>query len=148
LSTLPDRQVGLDTAEATVRLRQFGPNELASEQQRTSFRVAREILREPMFLLLIATGGVFLQIGGLHEALALMGGVLAIIVITFYQQQKTENTLAALRSLSSPQVLALREGKLQKTPARELVPGDIVLVAEGTRIPADGFLIDSTHLDL
>src|SRR6185503_11744765 len=81
LVTLLSEDAGLSSAEAVARLRQFGPNELPAEQQSPSLRIARDILREPMFLLLIATGVIYLLLGSLQEALALMVGVFAIIAI-------------------------------------------------------------------
>lgn len=139
---------GLSQAEAALRLQQYGPNELPSEKKRTSFTVARDILREPMFLLLIGTCVIYLLVGEIHEALGLIVGIFVIIAITFHQQKKTENALAALRTLSSPKVQVVREGQLQSLPARDLAPGDVALVAEGTRVPADGFLLSATNLEI
>ncbi len=144
----PDERNGLSTAEARRRLQQIGPNQLPSERHNTAWQWAREIAREPMFLLLLATGVTYLLLGEPREALMLLVGIFAIMVISAYQQLKTDRALSALRDLSSPRALVLRDGQPRRIAARELVPGDIVLVEEGTRIPADGFVLSANDLHL
>ncbi len=139
---------GLTSAEAYYRLEQFGPNELAAEREPSAWRVARDVLREPMFLLLLCTGLIYMALGDEHEAIALLVGIFAIIIITYYQQRKTEHALAALRNLSSPRALAIRDGEVRRIPGRELVPGDVVILEEGARIPADGFVLSETTLEI
>jgi Ca2+-transporting ATPase len=89
-----------------------------------------------MFLLLVAGELVYLLLGDLQEALMLMGFVLVVMGITFYQERKTERTLEALRDLSSPRALVIREGRERRIAGREVVPGDLIVLAEGDRVPA------------
>lgn len=139
---------GLTEQEAFERLAQDGYNELPSTKKRTFLHILWEIVREPMFLLLIVCGGLYLVLGDPEEALMLLGFVFVIIGITFYQQNKTERALEALRDLSSPRALVIRNGKKQRIAGREVVRYDILLIAEGDRIPADGTLLTATNLSV
>lgn len=137
---------GLTTDQARQRLAQDGPNELSVSEQRGVLRLLREVVTEPMFLLLVACGAIYLLLGDVHEALMLMGFVLVVMGITFFQQRRTERSLQALRNLSSPRALVLRDGTVQRIAGRELVCGDVVLLAEGDRVPADLELLDASNL--
>lgn len=139
---------GLTESEALERLAQDGFNELPATGKRTFFHLLWEVVREPMFLLLIACGGLYLALGDPQEALMLLGFVFVIIGITLYQEQKTERALEALRDLSSPRALVIRDGKQQRIAGREVVRDDIVLVSEGDRIPADSTLLTATNLSV
>src|SRR5262245_35205343 len=138
--------IGLSEAEAAARLKQDGPNELPSAKPPSAFRTALEVLREPMFLLLIGAAGVYVLLGDPKEALALMVAVFVIIGITFYQERRTENALRALRDLSSPRALVIRAGERRRIAGREVVHGDLVVLAEGDRIPADGVVLENRNL--
>jgi Ca2+-transporting ATPase len=139
---------GLTEQEAFERLAQDGYNELPSARKRTFLHILWEIVREPMFLLLIVCGGLYLALGDPEEALMLLGFVFVIIGITFYQEQKTERALEALRDLSSPRALVIREGKQRRIAGREVVRDDIVLVSEGDRVPSDATLLVATNLSV
>lgn len=93
---------GLTEAEAAKLLIEVGYNELPSAKPRSAFAIAFEVVKEPMFLLLVAGGLVYFLLGDLQEALILMGSVLIVMGITFYQERKTERALEALRDMSSP----------------------------------------------
>ncbi|HEX2910746.1 MAG TPA: cation-translocating P-type ATPase [Chloroflexia bacterium] len=137
---------GLTQAEVQQRLRAEGYNELPSAKQRSVFAIALEVLKEPMFLLLLACGTIYLLLGDLTEALVLLSFVVLIMGITFFQERKTERALEALRDLSSPRALVLRDGKQQRIAGREVVRGDILLMAEGDRVPADAVLLYNLNL--
>ncbi|HEX2998519.1 MAG TPA: cation-translocating P-type ATPase [Anaerolineales bacterium] len=139
---------GLTEQEARERLAIDGYNELPSAKKRTFFHILLEVLREPMFLMLIACGVLYLFLGDQEEAIMLMGFVCVIIGITFYQEQKTERALDALRDLSSPRALVIRDGKQQRIAGREVVRDDIVLIAEGDRIPADAVLLTGLNVSV
>jgi magnesium-transporting ATPase (P-type) len=139
---------GLTDQEALERLAQDGYNELPSTKQRTFFHILFDVIREPMFLMLITCGLLYLLLGDLEGALMLMGFVVVIIGITFYQEQKTERALEALRDLSSPRALVIRDGKQQRIAGREVVRDDIILIAEGDRVPADAVLLSSTNVNV
>jgi Ca2+-transporting ATPase len=131
---------GLTERQAAERLRVEGYNELPSTRRRGIIAVVLEVVREPMFLLLIAGGAVYLILGDLTEALALLASVFLIIGLTLYQERKTENALEALRDLSSPRALVIREGQQKRIAGREVALGDAVVVVEGDRVPADAVL--------
>ncbi len=139
---------GLTEQEARERLATDGYNELPAAKKRTFFHIMLEVVREPMFLMLIACGMLYLFLGDQEEALMLMGFVVVIIGITFYQEQKTERALDALRDLSSPRALVIRDGIQQRIAGREVVRDDIVLVAEGDRVPADAVLLMGSNISV
>ncbi len=137
---------GLTSAEAEARLRQEGYNELPRERRRNIFAIAFAVLREPMLLLLVAAGIVYLVLGDLQEAIVLLASIIVVISITFYQEHKTERALDALRDLSSPRALVIRDGQLKRIAGREVARGDLLRLAEGDRVPADAVLRDCISL--
>ena len=104
------------------------------------------MLREPMLLLLVGAGVVYFLLAEPLDGVILMSFVVVVIGISLYQEHKTENALTALRELSSPRALGVRDGRQQRIPGREVVRGDIVLLAEGDRVPADAVLLDCVTL--
>ena len=105
-----------------------------------------DVLHEPMFLLLIAAGGIYLLLGDVEDALMLLFFVLLIIVLTVFQEHKSERVLEALRDLSSPRALVLRDGRQQRIAGREVVQGDLLLLTEGDRVAADAALLSCNDL--
>ncbi|MDH4447910.1 MAG: cation-translocating P-type ATPase [Acidovorax sp.] len=137
---------GLDPAMAARRLHDEGPNELGLSRRRGLRALALEVITEPMFLLLLGAGAVYLAMGDPHEALILLGFVVIIMAITVLQQRRTDNALDALRDLSSPRALAMRGGALVRIAGREVVREDVLMLAEGDRVPADGTLLQAHEL--
>jgi Ca2+-transporting ATPase len=137
---------GLTAFEVQERLEKDGYNELPSARKRRLWHILFDILREPMFLLLIACGVLYLILGDREEALMLLGFVFVVMAITLYQEQRTERALEALRDLSSPRALVIRDNQRRRIAGREVVRGDIVLVAEGDRVPADAILLAGTNV--
>jgi len=117
-----------------------GFNEMPTSADRSILRIAFETMREPMFLLLIGAAALYLVLGDLGEGLFLMGGALATIGLVVLQEARSERALAALRDLSQPHARVIRDKIERSVAARDLVPGDIILVGEGERLPADGVL--------
>jgi Ca2+-transporting ATPase len=142
----PEPPLGLDPAVAAALLRDEGPNELGVSQRRTLRDIAWEVVREPMFLLLLGAGGIYLVMGDSREALVLLGFVVVIMAVTVLQERRSDNALEHLRDLSSPRALALRGGTAVRIPGREVVRGDCLLIVEGDRIPADGLLLQAHEL--
>jgi Ca2+-transporting ATPase len=99
-----------------------------------------------MLLLLVASGIIYMVLGDIQEALMLLGFVFVIIGITLYQEHKTERALEALRDLSSPRALVIRDGVSKRIAGREVVRGDIIILSEGDRVPADGIVLDCNNL--
>lgn len=139
---------GNTSKEANEKLLKFGFNELPSAKPRTLFKIALEVMKEPMFLLLIGCGTLYMILGDYREGAVLLSTILLIISITFYQYQKTEKALEALKKLSSPRTIAIRDGKEIRLPSRELVPDDIIILSEGDRIPADAELIETLNFQV
>jgi len=137
---------GLTSSEVKARLERDGFNELQSAKKRSIFHIAAEVFREPMFLLLVACGAVYLVLGDIEEAVMLLGFVFCVIGITIYQEGKTENALDALRDLSSPRALVIRDGQQQRIAGKQVVQGDILILREGDRIPADGIILWEENL--
>ncbi|MGE5169861.1 MAG: cation-translocating P-type ATPase [Rudaea sp.] len=136
----------LTSREAAARLARDGHNELPSAKPRAPWAIAWEVVREPMFLLLIGAAAIYLALGDRREALALVASVGVMIGITFYQERKTERALDALRDLASPRALVLRDGEWRTVAGREVVIGDVLRVKEGDRVPADARLESATGL--
>ncbi|HEU0187935.1 MAG TPA: HAD-IC family P-type ATPase [Gallionellaceae bacterium] len=132
---------GLSQAEASARLTREGANELPSSEQRNLAHIALDVLHEPMFLLLLSAGGIYLLLGDVGDALMLLGFVCVVLGIGIYQEYKTERVLEALRDLTSPRALVLRDGAPRRIAGREVVRDDILVLSEGDRVPADAVLI-------
>ncbi|MCX7142776.1 MAG: cation-translocating P-type ATPase [Proteobacteria bacterium] len=137
---------GLTQEEAAARLERDGYNELPSAKPSSLFGIAAKVVCEPMFLLLIACGAIYLLLGDRTEALMLLGFVLVVVGISFFQERKTERALDALRDLSSPRALVMRDGELRRIAGREVVRGDLLVLAEGDRVPADAVLLSGMNL--
>ena len=137
---------GLSEAEALIRQQTDGFNELPRAEQRTPLRIVLEVLREPMLLLLLVGGSLYLLFGDLKEALILLAFAMLSVVITVVQESRTERVLEALRDLTSPRALVIRDGIRTRIAGREVVRGDVVVLNEGDRVPADAMLIRSDDL--
>ncbi len=137
---------GLTSEEAAARLVSDGPNELPTAGRRHLLPQVGDVLREPMLLLLLAAGTINVLLAELLDGLLLMLTVFVVIGISTYQSRKTENALASLRDLASPRALVVRDGEQLRIPGREVVGGDLVVLTEGDRVPADGVLIESINL--
>ena len=138
----------LNSAEAKKRLEEFGYNELAGSQPKNVWRIALEVVREPMFLLLLACGSLYMLLGDYREGLVLVSSIFIIIAITFAQYRKTERSLEALRNLASPRAIVIRDGQKVRIVGREVVPGDILVVNEGDRIAADATIFDCAYMSV
>jgi Ca2+-transporting ATPase len=134
---------GLSVAEAAERLAEDGPNALPSGQRRSLLSIAVETVREPMFLLLLAAGTLYLVFGDLQEGLTLFGFVVVTVALTLYQEGKTERAVEALRDLTSPRALVIRDGQPQRIAGRDVVRGDLLKLSEGDRVPADALLVSA-----
>jgi len=136
---------GLSEPEATRRLKEEGHNELSRRRPRGIRAIAFELIRQPMFLLLLSAGTIYLFLGDAREALMLLGFVFFVIGITVYQERKTERALERLKELSSPRALVIRGGQRKRIAGRDVVREDILVLAEGDRVPADAVLLSCAH---
>lgn len=137
---------GLSNTEADSRLKQFGYNEISRDKSRSKWKIGIEIIKEPMFLLLISCAIIYIIVGDYREGSVLLISISLILFITFYQYQKTEKALEALRELATPRAVVVRDGKEIRIPGREVVIGDILVLNEGDRIAADATIIETTNL--
>jgi Ca2+-transporting ATPase len=142
------KQRGLSEQEALGLLEQYGPNELDNKNYRTLTKIVLNALREPTVLLLIGIGALYLFLGELEELYSLISFLALIIGITIYQEGKTEKTLKALKDLSSPRATVIRDGVTKKIAGKDVVPGDVIILAEGDRIGADIDLIEGGPLSI
>lgn len=137
---------GLTSSEAEEKIRTEGLNELPKAKKDGLLGIILEVVKEPMFLLLVASGLIYFILGDITEGIMLMSFVFVIIGITIYQEQKTENALEALRNLSSPRALVIRDGEQKRIAGRDVVTGDILILVEGDRVPADCVLLISNNI--
>ena len=137
---------GLTEREAAVRLARDGLNELPSARPRSLAAIAWGVMREPMFLMLIAASAIYVVLGDHREALVLSASVFVVVGITFHQQRKSERALDALRELSSPRALVLRDGEWKRIAGRDAVVGDVFQVREGDRVPTDAVLLEGENV--
>ncbi|MEI7917794.1 MAG: cation-translocating P-type ATPase [Candidatus Saccharibacteria bacterium] len=141
-----NRIEGLTAREVAARHRKFGFNELPNKDSKNIFKIIFGLLTEPMIFLLMATVAIYFLLGDSGEASLLMISFFGIIGIELYQESKTEKSLEALRNLASPISDVIRDGKKITIHGREVVVGDIMLLAEGSRVPADAKLISAENL--
>jgi Ca2+-transporting ATPase len=137
---------GLTEEQVQQKLQKEGYNELPSSKPKNVLQIALGVFKEPMFILLVACGALYLLLGDLQEGLMLMGFVFVIMGIEFYQEKKTENALDALRDLASPRALVIRNGVEKRIAGREVVTEDIIILQEGDRVPADGHILTCNNL--
>jgi Ca2+-transporting ATPase len=144
---LPDTLFrGLSEPEAAARLKAEGPNTLPQPDRRSFGRIIVEILREPMFALLLAAGAIYLVLGDLREAIVLAVFASTSVLIAVIQEARTERVLESLRDLTSPRALVIRDGNEKRIAGSEVVRGDLVILAEGDRVPADGKVLSAHDL--
>ena len=137
---------GLSASAARARLAQDGPNELPRAGRRSILRIAVEVLREPMLTLLLAGGIAYLLLGDRVEALILLAFATFSVVVTVVQETRTEHVLEALRDLSAPRALVIRDGARVRIAGREVVRDDVIVLEQGDRIAADAVLIAAADL--
>ena len=139
---------GLTEKYARRKLESAGFNELPADKKKDIWHIVTAVFSEPMFILLIACSLIYFLLGDLHEAAMLFGVIFLIIGIEIHQSNKTEKALDSLKKLSSPRALVIRDGRQRRIAGREVVVGDIVLINEGDRVPADACLLWSINLNI
>ncbi|MBI5505297.1 MAG: cation-translocating P-type ATPase [Deltaproteobacteria bacterium] len=137
---------GLTQAEASARLHAEGYNEIPRPDRRTFTRIVIEVLREPMFSLLLGAGAIYLALGDLEEALVLLVFATISVSIAVVQEARSERVLEALRDLTSPRALVIRDGERKRIAGRDVVRGDLIVLCEGDRVPADATLLAANDL--
>lgn len=140
------RGTGLTSQEAGARLTADGPNELPKAGRRSLLKIAIGVAREPMLALLLAGGIAYLLLGNLAEALILLAFASFSIGVTIVQETRSEKVLEALRDLSAPRALVVRDGERTSIAGREVVRDDLLVIAPGDRIAADAVLVEARDL--
>lgn len=143
-----DPIIGLSSAAAAARLKSEGYNELPAAERRGVLRILFEVVRQPMFALLIAGGLVYLLLGDHIEAILLLAFASLSVVITIVQESRSERVLETLRNLASPRALVIRDGRRLHIAGREVVREDLIVISEGDRVAADATLIQAHDLML
>ena len=141
-----DEFTGLSSVNAAKRLKLEGFNELPNVKERSLFHIIVEIIKEPMFALLIGGGVVYFLLGNLLDALFLMVFAFLSVAITIVQESRSEKVLEALRNLASPRAMVMRDGLRVHIAGREVVREDLMVISEGDRVAADATLISSQDL--
>ena len=137
---------GLSSNEVLEKQKKYGKNVLTKVKKEPMIIKILKIICEPMFLLLLVTASIYFILGEVRDGIIMFSFVFVIIIIDIVQEVKTDRTLQALKDLSEPQIVALRDGKRVKIPSSELVPGDIIYIHEGVKIPADGRILECSGL--
>jgi len=139
---------GLTTQEVEDKLRQEGYNELPGSKARNLGKLILDVISEPMFILLVSCAVIYFFLGDLQEAIVLTASVVIVMSIELFQERKTEKALEALKNLSSPRALVIRNGEQIRIPGREVVTDDLIILAEGDRIPADAYILENNLLSV
>src|SRR6478735_4407560 len=145
---VPVQSGGLTEVEAEAALRADGPNVLPEASKRGPLRRVFDVLRQPMLALLVGAGAIYAMLGDLGEAAVLLAFAGFSIAVTIVQEGRADRAIEALREMSVPSVTVLRDGKRRPIPSRDLVRGDLIEVGEGSRIAADGWVIETNLLQV
>ena len=137
---------GLTQSYAQAKLKEEGANELKAEKKTHLAALFFSQFKDVMILILAVAAVISIFMGEGAEAITILAIVLVNAFLGFFQELRTEKTLEALEQLSAPLAVVIRDGRKQSVPARELVKGDLVLLAVGNRVPADCRLLESVHL--
>ncbi|MVW60646.1 HAD-IC family P-type ATPase [Massilia sp. NEAU-DD11] len=140
------RHDGLSGAEAARRLAADGPNALPDRTRRGWRIILGEAAREPMFLLLLGAALLYLPLGEPRESIFLLLMVVLMVGLALFQEGRTERALQALRDLSAPTATVVRDGRRERVPAPDIVRGDIVVLTEGDRVPADAVVVETSGM--
>ncbi len=140
--------VGLSEKEAKKRLEKYGPNVLSEKKKISAFKILIEQFSDFMVLILIVSTLISAFMGEITEAVTIIAIVVVNAVLGFMQEYRTEKTMQALKELSAPLAKVARDGKISNIPAENIVPGDLILLEEGDRIPADADLIEAKSMQV
>lgn len=141
-----ERYQGLTERQVDEKRRLEGFNDLPSSKPKNFLAIALGVVTEPMFILLVACGTLYMVMGDVHEGIMLLGFVFVIMGIELYQEKKTEKALDALKDMASPRALVIRDGVEKRISGKEVVTDDILILQEGDRVPADAIVLHSVSL--
>ena len=144
--TYIENLTGLRKMDIPVLQERWGKNIFHAERPRRFFHVLYDVVREPMFILLVAACVIYFVLGKSGEGWMMMAAMLFVAAISFYQEIKSTNAIAALKEFTEPKVVVIRDGEEMMIHSAELVPGDVMLLEEGNKIPADARIIQENDL--
>ena len=139
---------GLSQSEALERAAKYGPNEIQAAHRVSPWEILFEQFKNVLILILLGATAISLFLGHGVESIVIAVIVLFAVILGFVQEYRAERAIEALRQMAAPTATVLRDGEEVKVPAREVVPGDVVILHTGDRIPADGRLIESINLQI
>src|SRR3972149_622106 len=139
-------ETGLTDQEAAQRLTKYGPNRLVEEREIHFLAILKEEITEPMILLLIAVGVLYSVLGNLTDSLTIIAIIVVLVLVEVWNEYRAKRSISALKKLAPPTTIVLRNGKLLEVQTVFLVPGDVILLKPGQRVPADARLLDSFGL--
>lgn len=143
---MPDHSRGLSTAEAKSLLKKFGSNSLPETPPPGKLSLLLAQLKSPLVYILVAASTITFFLGHLPDTIIILVAIIINTVLGFFQEQRANRALIALKNLIHPQAKVIRDGETVTLPVSEVVPGDIVVLYQGTKIPADGIIVEASHL--
>ncbi len=141
-----DAASGLTSEDALSRLSQSGPNRLREVKHEGFWDEYFEELREPMILLLLVTGILYSILGTLEDAVTIFAIIFTLVALEVVNEQRAGRAIDALRELAEPSAAVVRDGRRQEIPVEDVVPGDLLVLEAGRRLPADARLVEVDHL--
>jgi Ca2+-transporting ATPase len=145
---LNSREKGLSVEDATKRLSEYGPNQLESPTKPSPLKIFFGKFKDYMVLVLFFASLISYIAGEAINAYAILGIIFLVAIIGFFQEYKAERAMEALREMLAPEADVLRDGKMSTIPAAGLVPGDVIYLEAGDKVPADGRIIEETSLEV
>ncbi|NWF97279.1 MAG: HAD-IC family P-type ATPase, partial [Candidatus Thorarchaeota archaeon] len=142
------KETGLSQEEVQKRLSQYGTNELRKEKQTSPVELFARQFKDILIIILLIATGLSLYLGEVVDAIVIIAIVFACAVLGFVEEYRSEKALEALKKMTAPTATVLRDGKEVKIPTSEIVPGDIVLLYTGDKVPADSRLIEAVNLKI
>ena len=139
-------EIGLTQEEAQKRLNEYGPNELKKEKGTSPIKLFLEQFADILIIILLIATGLSLAIGEVYDAIVIFAIVLACALLGFIEEYRSEKALEALKKMTAPTAIVLRDRKEVKIPTSQIVPGDIILLYTGDKVPADARLIGAINL--
>src|SRR5690606_12151438 len=145
---LPSHLTGLSEEELKISQDTYGENRADAIKRSAWYSMLLDILKEPMLLLLIAVATIYLSVGNYSEAIFMMGAILAVSGISFYQDNRSKKALEALEKLNEPLSIVIRDSKVIQIPTHEIAVGDLCILEEGKMINADGEIVHSNDFSV
>ncbi len=141
-------EIGLSEAEVQIKLMEFGPNEIFKPEKISFFGIAGHEITEPMILLLFFVGIVYSIWGKLDDAITIFVVIILLVFAEVYNEFRAKKAIAALEEIASPKAKVLRDGRITAVDSKDIVPGDILVLSPGTKIPADANILRSIDMQI